>query len=357
MKTKLQIAALCAIILHSVTSAQTDYKEDVVDSDDLFAPFRTVYRGQSVEFVNNDDHTQEGSALLHRQKMVHQAMNGGLQPYRLQKIGKMGIVTSTQDVSTIRTASPKGRSISQRNHESKVRQINRQAAFAEKRRQERLAAAERAAAIKAEKERREREADNRRVAHTEAQTNARLQGRTDANIRRDYYNAGEGRIQARQTAVNNANAAMRGPLSVSVGPAKVSGADYAANLRRNRQRDRSLTPRKQSLQAPIIRYVAENNGYTFTGRATKTAIFIKKDPRFGSPKSPVAPKTLKSNHGFVLSPNAVITTGRNKEYEDPHIFVNPRQIPPPVTALNKKGLTDEEMWQLKLKELLPDEHS
>ncbi len=329
--------------------------EEVVSDDDLFAPFRTVYRGSGVEFVDYDDPDQVGSILLHQRKMVHQAMNDGLIEYDIEEVPG---VTVTRDDLTVRSGRSSGESISDRNRESRRRQIDRQAEFAERRREEQRRAARIAAARKAARIRAERIADNRRAAAAEAAAHNRLQGRTNANIAKDYYNAGEGTRLARQNAISAASAEMRGPQYVAPStPPKASGASRAAAMRQAQKQQRlraRLTKPRRIMMQPVARYPRNSNGeYVFTGRATRTSIHIKPDPKIASQVKYNAPRTVSANAGFMLSPNAVVTTGRDSHSDD-FKYKTRRKIPAPVTSIYRKDLTPDEEWELKMEELLPD---
>ncbi len=352
---KRQILTAGLMLTGLLALAQVD---EVVSDDDLFAPFRTVYRGSGVEFVDYDDPDQVGSILLHQRKMVHQAMNNGLIGDDIELAGKVTGVTVTRDGLTVRSGRSSGKSISDRNRESRRRQIDRQAEFAERRREEQRRAARIAAARKAARIRAERIADNRRAAAAEAAAHNRLQGRTNANIAKDYYNAGEGTRVARQNAISAANAEMRGPQYVAPStPPKASGASRAAAMRHAQKQQRlraRLTKPRRIMMQPVVRYPRNSNGEdVFTGRATRTSIHIKPDPKIASQVKYNAPRTVSANAGFMLSPNAVVTTGRDSHLDDLR-YKTRRKIPAPVTSIYRKDLTPDEEWELKMEELLPD---
>lgn len=340
--------------------------EEVTDDSDLFAPFRTVYRSADVEFVDHTDPAQVGSILLHQRKMVHSAMNEGMRPHPLVKVGVRTGVSASDDASTVRAGGrSSGADIMKRNSDSKKRQVARQAQFAARQRAARIDAARKAAA----RQRARRIADNNRAAAVTAATNAALQGATDARISRDCYNAGPGRELARRNVTSAATAQMLGPQPVQPATApKISGAARAHALRdgRSRSRIRNEVPRdkadgskkipfekKNPIEPlkPIIRPPRNPKGeYAFTGRATESQIFIKPDSMIAAVTSYNAPRTIHSNQGFRLSPNAVVTTGIPQHSES---FVNTgRKIPPPVTALDRPELTPGQEWDMILKEML-----
>ncbi|MDE5635784.1 MAG: hypothetical protein K2I52_05710, partial [Muribaculaceae bacterium] len=106
-------------------------------------------------------------------------------------------------------------------------------------------------------------------------------------------------------------------------------------------------------QPAVVRVLPNNQGeYEFTGRMTKTSIYIKRDSRFGTPDSYTAPKTVASNQGFRLSPNATVTTGRPVRIKD----LEQREIPPRYPKVN--GMSPEEREEMRrimmYKEFFPE---
>lgn len=346
MKQIIIVLALSFICTNQI-SAQN--KEMVVDNNDLFAPFRTVYRHvEDVDFSTSGSSRQgERSIKQH----VYQRSNWMNDNYYKELTGKKtsgssrkGISFSSNDYSTVRVgSSTKGKSFSDRNMEARRRYVDRQAAFARKRRLEQEEARRRAE----EKRRREKMLDDQRVDQATDKANARMQRVTDARIARDRYNAGEGLQNAIEASRSSANSRMRGavkPRRVMHQPkTSATGALHKQHAKRNEytpaptQPNSSLHPKLARsnvvLKQPkpyVYRKVQENGKYEFTGRMTKTSIYIEPDPRFGVSDKYSAPKTVASNEGFRLSPNAVVTTGQLMDCD----------------ALNMKKLTSRRMMSM-----------
>lgn len=359
--------SLLAILLATTTmTLSAQYTEEVVDDDDLFAPFRTVYKNvEDIDFSVPADR-QVGSVLKHHVARKHDMMNGNYYGGQLVHAGKTysETVTATQrsggislstDNSTVRTGSGRrGSSVSERNMASRKAQVDRHVAFMQARAEARRQAAREAARREYERKLREQAIDNQRAVQVEAQTNARLQGTTNARIERDYHNATVGTSQARATSQSTANSMMRGPHTVvSQQPKRQTGAMSAQQLRDGiaaRQRKPRVLYRAPQSQTPnsltkpqpvIVRATPNKQGeYEFTGRMTKTTIHIKPDPRFGTPNPYSAPKTVAKNEGFRLSPHATVTTGQPIRIKD----LEMREIPPRTPRI--KNMTQEEREEM-----------
>ncbi|MDE5636332.1 MAG: hypothetical protein K2I52_08520, partial [Muribaculaceae bacterium] len=221
---KVILTLMLAAITLSLAAQNT---EEVVAEDDMFAPFRTIYRNiESVDFHASADR-QTGSILKHHVARKHDMMNGKYYGGQLVHIGKIyrdnvnatrnsGGVTVSSDNSTVRTSTGRqGLTVSERNVASRRAQVDRQAAFAAAR-QEAIREARRVAARREyERKLREQAIDNQRAAQVEAQANARLQSITNARIARDYQNATVGTVKARETSKATANSLMQGPRPIS----------------------------------------------------------------------------------------------------------------------------------------------
>lgn len=342
------------LILSIFSSSGQDFTEILKNKENVFGAFRTDY--ETVEEVDYKSEKTTGSAINMHLLLKHDMMNpdatGRVESRKITPNSVRGGITTSNDNSTVRTstsAPKKSGNITQQNRNSKQAQIDRQAAFNEKRREQARLAAQKAAQKKAEEIRRE----NERVAMATAAANARLQPRTDANINQDIYNAGQGRTQAKQTARAAVESRKAGPQKIERQQVKTSGQTYSSSLKQSAQRDRTRKPRplKRGEIKPARRMAPNSNGtYTLPARATKTSIHIKADPKIGNAKTAkYAPRTIRGNKGFVLDPNAVVTTGKPL----PRVKnATRREIPEPVTRINVKPLTHEEEMDLKIKEFL-----
>lgn len=341
-----------------------DGPDDVVDGEDPYAPFRTVYR--SVETVDFNA-PQQGSIYVFQRKLAHSMMSDPMpKAIKIEQV-KSG-VSASRDNSTVRVSSGKksGGSVSDRNWASRKSSVDRQVAFMQQR-QEELRQAHRLAAIReAERKRREKEAEDRKVAQRTAQVDAQLTGQMNQRIQKDYQNATVGRQQALSTSVQTANAQMQGPKVVQPAPmpkkdGKSMSAEMLAEGYRRRQRKARRIMYPTASPAPIktpkptvVRAVPDKNDeYVFTGRMTKTSIHIKKDDRFGNPSPTSAPRTLKTGKydGFRLSPNAVVTTG-----QPIHLPGLEQKVLKSRPAVEYVPLTPEQEHALKMEELLPPVH-
>lgn len=350
MKRKNLVCFLILLCSVTVPTVKADYFGLLDDNI-------TFNKDSHVEKVNMDDEYQEGTIILHAVKNKKNIMNGRWFPTDLEKSGKRVYISRgvnvSVDVSTVRTGSNRGKSISDLNSNSRKAQIERQAAFAAARQERQRRAAQAAAKRRAEEQRR----DNERAARTEVTTHARLQGRTNANIAKDYYNAGVGSRQARQTARETANALKVGPQRIERHQPKMSGKAYAASIKKQSQRDRTRREQNTAMRKPVrpVQRISQdaNGNYVFTGRATKTSIHVKPDPKIASyGRDYNAPSSIKRNQGFRLSPNAVVTTGQPISIPELS-YAAQRKIPEPYTRLVKtKELTHEELMEMKIKEFL-----
>lgn len=111
--------------------------EETVDDNDMFAPFRTVYRNvEHVDFsIPAED--QVGTILKHHVARRHDMMNGKYYDAQLVPTGRRytDVVTTTRrsggisissDNSTVRTGTRhRGMSVSDRNMSSRRAQVNR----------------------------------------------------------------------------------------------------------------------------------------------------------------------------------------------------------------------------------------
>lgn len=368
MCTMRKVMLAIAFAVYIPAMAQLGYKDDeVVDNGDLYAPFRTVYR--HVEKVDFTDDNQELTAPSLHHKNTHAIWNSGYPNdnyirYKkvvpdAKRLNASGGLRISNDNSTVRTSSGRtsGGSIHSRNMASSKRQVDRQVAFAQQRRAANMKAARNAAQRELAKKRAAQIAENGQVAAVTAATNARLQGATNVRIAKDYYNAGQGTAIARNTAKSTADALMQGPQFLQRNAkvaSKKSGSAMAKNMRQNQAKNRmrhqvphTVYTNTNLYQPRVVRVKPNADGkYALTGRATKTQIFIKKDSRFGTPTKVNGPRTVQANKGFVLSPTAVVTTGRN-----PKVILPFKFAPRPVTAIRKQ-LSHKEEMALKIKEFL-----
>ncbi len=373
MKKKILILFATATAL----SMSAQITEEVVDDNDLFAPFRTVYRNVEHIDFSIPAERRAGTILKHHVASKHDMMNDRYYDALLVPTGRkyIDVVTTTRrnggisissDNSTVRTGTRhRGMSTSDRNMSSRRAQVNRQAAFAAARREAMREARREAARREYERKVRERAIDNRRAEQAQAQAHARLQGITDARIARDYHNATIGAAQARETSQSTANSLMRGPrIMARTKPRPRTGAMTAEQLRQGiaarRRKPRVLyrAPKAQSVnsltrpQPAVVRVKPGKNGeYVFTGRMTRTSIHIKPDPRFGTPDPHSAPRTIAKNEGFRLSPHAVVTTGKPVSI----VEYKQKEIPPRKPEI--KGMTPEEreeMHRIMYEEFFPD---
>lgn len=324
--------------------------------DDLdFSPFQTVYKSE-IELCRNVD---QDAVSLHciQNNMRRDWMEG--KPQAVQ-ITKAGGVRFGNDNITVWTPSSKRSNYKQRQYRQKQVRDAERATFFERRRAERLEAARLAHRREMERKRRERMEDNRRAAVAEAATNIALQGATNQRMTNDRWHATEGRRQvqavARQ-AVGKPKGMQRYQVPTTSKP-KSSGTQLATNLRRNATLNRQRAPRMGGIEyysrrpaPPVVRQKPNTSGkYVFTGRATKSQIFIKRDPRFVTTSNLNGPKYANSDTQFRLNPNATVTTGQDWHSDDLKFL---KKYPPrPLSAQRR----DEIERQLKLDELLPDVH-
>lgn len=360
--TTLALSLFCAFQI----SAQNS--ETGVDDNDLFAPFRTVYRHVEQVDFSVPKIQRQGSILKHHIYQRHDLMNDNSYNdiiNRKNYVGPLytsGVSSSSSDYSTVRIGSgKKGKSVSEMNMESKRRQVDRQVAFAA---QKRLAMEE-ARRRAEEKKRMEKALDDQRAAIATAKANARMQPITNARIARDRYNAGEGLQNAREASRNNANARIRGYVKprriMHHTNTSVADALHKQPTKRNDNNNTVLQNKNNpsphanhsrsyaTLKQPkpyVYRKVPKNGKYKFTGRMTQTSIYIEPDPRFGVPDKYSAPKTITSNGGFRLSPNAVVNTGQLIDNGG----LTMREIPPRPKA----NMSHDEEMDEKLREFFPE---
>lgn len=334
MKKELTILVLSLFCKFQVSAQNT---EMVTDDKDLFAPFRTVYRHiEHVGFSTPPRSQRQGSMLKHHIYQRRDLMNDTYykEIYKEMKEGKSydgflynsGISISSSDYSSVRIGgSKKGKSVSDMNMESKRRQVNKQVAFAV---QKRLAMEE-ARRKDEEKKRIEKALDDQRAAMATEEANARMQSVTNSRIALDRYNAGEGLQNAREASRNNAVARIRGYVKprriMHQTNISVTNALHKRHTKRNDESGTALQKKNNSLSRSnyfrsyatlkqpkpyVYRKIPKNGKYEFTGRMNITSIYIEPDSRFGVPDKYSAPKTIASNKGFRLSPNAVVNTGQ-----------------------------------------------
>lgn len=360
MKTMLTFAILTIASGFTLFSQQ---REEVVSNDDLFAPFRTVYRNvESMDF-STPNGKRSGSALKHHVYQKHDMMNGVYYSGQLEQYGKNthGVTIRSNDYTTVRRGSSRtGGSTHDRNRSSKKRQNDRHAQFMANKR----AAMAEAKLREEERRRREKEEDDRRASIATQKANEGMQVVTDARIANDRYNAGQGLQNARVASKSRAYSQMRGyvrPRQAANG----RGSRAVDALTKTHDNRVNYSPRMKSalhpklLQNPmtlrkpklyVYRKVAQNNKYEFTGRMTKTSIYIEKDPRFGVSDRYDAPKPIASNQGFRLSPDAVVTTGQlinNDELRARYIPERPKNAP------QRRHVYD---WDEMMKEFFPENY-
>ena len=290
-------------------------------------------------------------------------MNYKYGPYEITSRG----VKISYDNYTVRQSKSNG--TAQKNYKKQQSDARRREFF-ERRQEERRQAAIDAHNRKVERERQERMKDEIRAAEARAYTARRLQGRTDMNIQNDYWHANEGKKIVQQTA-REAIGMPQGMTVIHTVPQKSSGSTMANNMRINQNRSRSRRPVQRTTahnynkraMPPVLRQRPNKSGeYVFTGRATKTQIFIKKDPKVQLAKSIDGPATSKGGPAFRLSPHATVTTGqpwppiepKQPERELKPVFPSQNKKRPqqPIVKFDKE-LTYNDM----LDELLPDVHS
>lgn len=339
MKT---ILTFVTLVITSCFSLFAQQQEDVVNNDDLFAPFRTVYRNvESVDFSTPRSQRQ-GSALKHHIYGKHDMMNGVYYGGQFELSGKYksGVSVRSDDHITVRRGSvASGRSVSDRNQDSKKRQLDRRSRFM----RNKQAAMEEARLREEERKRRDKEEDDKRAAIATQKANERMQPVTDARIDRDRYNAGQGLQNAREASRQRSYSNMRGYVKpqrhmpgnssgVTDALSKTHKMHVTPTLDTHSTLHPRLLQRPLALKKPkpyVYRKVSQNNKYEFTGRMTKTAIYIDKDTRFGVSDRYDSPGPVAGNHGFRLSPDAVVTTGQlidNGELKARYIPERPKKI-------------------------------
>lgn len=315
-------------------SAQSNLAAGIADLD--FSPFQTVYKGE-VELCENVNH-QAVSIHCIQKNMNQDWMNGNPQPYKITKNG----TKVTYDNSTVRVSSAASSSYKQQQALKKQQRDNRRRSFFEQKRAERIAAARRASKMEIARKRMERAVDNQVAASTEAAVNASLQGTTDQRIANDQWHATEGRAQA-QAVARQAVGQPRGLIITNNSNSdqmQTSGHQLALNLKSNQNRNRKRVLQQGGMgyytrrPAPqVVRQKPNSSGqYVFTGRATKSQIFIKKDSRFVSEGNLNGPKYTNGGTQFRLDPHATVTTGQDWHSETFKNLYNTRIPPRPLTA-------------------------
>lgn len=344
------------IVLLACKSYEITAQNNLFDLNHLdFSPFQTVYKSE-IELCRN---VNQDAVSLHciQNNMRKDWMNGNPRPIRITRTGGVQI---SSDNLTVRTASSTKSSYKQRQYMQKQVRDAERAAFLERRRAERLEAARIAHQKELERKRRERIEDNRRAATTEAAMNRALQGAANQRIANDRWHATEGRKQAQAIArqsVGKPRGMQRPNVQMTPKP-KTSGIQLATNLQRATVQNRQRTPQMGGIgyytrrpAPPVIRQKPNSSGeYVFTGRATKSQIFIKRDPRFLTKSNLNGPKYVNGNTQFRLNQNATVTTGQDYHSDDLKFL---KKYPPrPLSAQRREAME----FQRKLDELLPDEH-
>lgn len=329
-----------------ICSAQSAGSRWEVDPSLDFSPFQTVYKSE-IEICDSPEGDARSAICVWKQ-MKQTAMNEGLQPYTIKKNGIM----MTSDNSTVRKSSSNSAAQERRRAEAIRKQQNdayRKAIF-EQRRQARLAAAREALRKKREKKIREQQAENRKAQAVRDQTNEQLQGMTDRRIQNDQWHATQGREQARQVAREQIGP-RRGMIitapSQNQQSTAMSGQSMAARMRNKTYLKKEPMPKEGGMgyysrrpAPPVVRQKPNKAGqYVFTGRATKTSIFIKADKRSAFKGNTSGPALAKTGTQFRLDPHAMVTTGQDWHSDD---FKQPkRKIPRPATAIVKPLSYDE----------------
>lgn len=315
-----------------------------------FSPFQTIYKTE-VEICNTRRGENRSLACIQKQ-MREEAMNEGLQPH---VITKNGIVVSGNDYMTVRQGKTSGQMTSAQKAKIAREMQDQQdqqykameAVFKEQERQKRLARARENLRKKREKAIREREEDNRRAETAYANMNAQLEVQTHQNIQNDHWHATQGRDMARQVAREQVGQP-KGMVITSIGkPKKNSGVHMAERMRGNEYVVRARKPKEGGMRyysqrpmPPVVRQKPNPSGqYIFTGRATKTSIFIQKDDRFIFNGQTSGPSLAKDGVMFVLSPNATVTTGQ--DYHSIDFEKRKEEIPPPATRISKPLTRDQ----------------
>lgn len=317
-----------------------------------FSAFHTQYKYE-VECKSNDRGGRQGNIICVYQDMKHNTMNNGLQAYTITRLS--GGVSTDKDNSTVRTPSARNRQ-QQTRKQVRDRQCRN---FFERRTAERIAAAREAAARKRAEQARRIAEDNRRAMAAYVAKTAQLQSRTNQRMSADQWHATEGRKAAQQVARQQIGAPRGMMVTQRTQAPEITGSSRAVALQANNQRIRRRAPQlTQPIQKvpykyrprpprPVRQLPNPNNGkYVFTGRATKSAIFIEHDPRIqivGSASSERGPLLASTGSQFRLSPHATVTTGQ--PVRSPSLDM-PGKIPPPVTRVIKPLTKDEILVEL-----------
>ena len=321
-----------------------------------FSPFQTVYKSE-IEMCSAN--TRDAVSLACIQKNMRKDWQEGTpQPYNITKAGIRIVKGSASASSNIRTVQSQRRIIIAQ--QQKQQRDAERRDFFERRRAERLEAARRARRIAYEKKQREIAEDKWRAANAEAATNAALQGITNQRIANDYWHANEGRAMA-QNVARQAVGAPKGMMITtnSRQPQKTTGKTLANNLKRNAKVQRQRPLREGGMgyysrrpSPPVVRQKPNPDGkYVFTGRETKTQIFIAKDPRFQTGGSMNGPKYANGGSQFRLDPHATVTTGQDWHSSD-FSYKNVKKIPEPLTRIVSTEQKYRE-YQKMIDELLP----
>lgn len=355
---------LSAIMFALSSTAQVSGAYQFSDEPLDFSPFQTVYKAEvDMRYTEN-----QGSMIKHFYDIKKEMMHGELKPYTFTKTSG-GIVLSA-DNSTVRQTQRKASSAAQKQYEKQVSDAKHQAFLqqqAERREAARQAAIE-AHNRKVERERQERLLDEARTAAERARMTAQLQGRTNQKMQNDQWHATTGKQVVRQVARQEIGKP-QGMNVVRTQPVKTSGSTLATRMRDNQNRSRSRMPQPGGIEyysrrpmPPVVRQKPNASGkYVFTGRATKSQIFIEKDKNIQIAQVISGPSLAKGGSEFRLDPHATVTTGQDWHSID---FKQPTEKPAPVFKPRERRLprpivtfTREISYEEKLEELFPDEHT
>lgn len=325
---------LIALAVPTCASAQSGAGFGIDDLD--YSAFHTQYKYE-VECKSNERGGRQGNIICVYKDIKHNTMNNGLQPYSITR--HSGGVSMGVDNSTVRTPSSRNR---QQQIRKQVRDRERRDFF-ERRQAERMAAAREAAQRRRIEQARRIEEDNRRATAAYMAKNAQLQGLTNQRLASDQWHANEGRAATRQVARQQIGAPHGMRISQRQQATAMTGASRARMLQANRQRIQQRDPEPKIYRPRPPKAVRQrpnpyNGKYVFTGRATKSSIFIERDPRLPIVGSSRGPSMTGGGSQFRLSPHAVVTTGQPVRSPS---FDMPGKIPPPVTRITKPMTRDE----------------
>lgn len=324
-----------------------------------FSPFQTVYKAE-VEVQYPKRH---GNLLKVWNTMQKDAMSGDMKPY---KITRTGISMST-DNSTVRQSRNRVSYAVQKQYQKQQRDAERRTFF-EQRQEERRRAAVDAHNRKIENQRQARILDESLAAEERQRKTMQLQGRTNQRMQNDQWHATQGKQIVRQVAREELGKP-QGMNVIRTSPIKRSGSAIANNMRNNQSRNRNRMPVSGGMEyysrrpmPPIVRQKPNTSGkYVFTGRATKSQIFIEKDKNIQIAQAINGPSLAKGGREFRLSPHATVTTGQDWHSTD---FRQPTEKPIPVFKPRKQRVprpivtfSKEISYEEKLDELMPDEHA